>query len=602
MITPDYNVIATGLIEDSIKCAWTKIKKFFTDMQKKDLLASGVAFEKYLNKTRDKNIKIKTLIYRREPVDLYSFYECVGVKCRDKIIDTHTIKNITSLSNKVIITGTGGIGKSILLKHLFLNSIIETENIPVLLELRSLNALMKKNDFDLARALYENLVNNGFELEYQFYEYSLQKGAYIFLLDGYDELNRDSAHVVAQSIKNMSDKYSNNTFIISSRPSDEFISWSNFLEMSACNLTKEQALSLIHKIKFDENIKERFCKELEDTLFKRYESFASNPLLLNIMLLTFESHAKVPDNLIDFYENAFSALFNMHDATKDSYVRDIRSKLSCEEFKNILAHICLKTYFQNEFEFTESKLNSYIKDALDKIGFSKCAVSDYKEDLVASVCILVKDGLIYKFSHRSFQEYFAAWYMCKLTDDNQVILFNEHLKKSFLSSSNIFLPILYNMQKDKFNQIFLCPHIEQIKKDYDKLGVGLKFFSKIFERISVIETREGKRKETSLHFIVNNTHGLYAEIIFLACSLNGYKGKYSKNKENRLAQKLKAIMQEHSLPNTIDLKNLQIYLKEEDIIEAFDFMNDRVLFIFSILKKYQNKANSNKLKDILDII
>ena len=61
-------------------------------------------------------------------------------------------------------------------------------------------------------------------------------------------------------------------------------------------------------------------------------------------------------------------------------------------------------------------------------------------------------------------------------------------------------------------------------------------------------------------------------------------------------------MQEHSLPNTIDLKNLQIYLKEEDIIEAFDFMNDRILFIFSILRKYQNKANSNKLKDILDII
>ena len=43
------------------------------------------------------------------------------------------------LGNKIIVTGTGGIGKSILFKHLFLNTIEETGLIPVLIELRSFN-------------------------------------------------------------------------------------------------------------------------------------------------------------------------------------------------------------------------------------------------------------------------------------------------------------------------------------------------------------------------------------------------------------------------------------------------------------------------------
>ena len=33
-----------------------------------------------------------------------------------------------------------------------------------------------------------------------------------------------------------------------------------------------------------------------------------------------------------FTREAFVTLFNVHDATKDSFVRDIRSGLSCEDF------------------------------------------------------------------------------------------------------------------------------------------------------------------------------------------------------------------------------------------------------------------------------
>ena len=75
--------------------------------------------------------------------------------------------------------------------------------------------------------------------------------------------------------------------------------------MSACALTKEQALNLIKKIDYSEPAKSTFYQELDNNLYDKYKSFASNPLLLTIMLLTFSNHASIPAKLNDFYEAAF---------------------------------------------------------------------------------------------------------------------------------------------------------------------------------------------------------------------------------------------------------------------------------------------------------
>lgn len=250
------------------------------------------------------------------------------------------------------------------------------------------------------------------------------------MLDGFDEVNRDRLKKVQEEIKSFSDKYEKNAYIISSRPTELFIGWNDFIETSVMSLTKEQALSLVGKIEFDEASKKAFYAELDNVLYDKYRSFASNPLLLTIMLLTFSNHASIPENLNEFYEEAFTTLFNMHDATKDCYLRDIRSGLGCEEFKKVFAYICFKSYFSQQFEFTEHQLKERIQESKERFSSYKFTVEDYEEDLTLSVCMLVRDGLEYQFSHRSFQEYFAAWYTCKLTDDVQTKLLTSWFDES----------------------------------------------------------------------------------------------------------------------------------------------------------------------------
>lgn len=587
--------VATNLAEDAVTSAWGKIKKYFKDIDAQDEIRYGTAYEEYLRNTKNKYSKVKTLIYRHSPRDIYSFYESIGLKFKGKTIDTADISNLLKVSTKTIITGTGGIGKSMLLKHLFLNAIETTELIPVLIELRSFNTYENK-EISLKNMIYNNLKQHGFYLEEEYFDYSIKEGGYIILLDGFDEISREKMPILTEQIREFCNKYPENDYIVSSRPSDEFIGWHDFIEMRSLSLTKEQALSLINKIDFDTTAKEKFYKELDETLYEKYKSFASNPLLLTIMLLTFTDNAYMPESLNDFYDQAFSTLFNMHDATKESYVRDIRSKIGCEDFKLIFSHICFKSYFRNQYDFSESEIREYILDAKKKFDTISFSIDDFLEDLTLSVCMLVKDGLKYTFSHRSFQEYFAALYTCKLTDDVQTKLLSNWLRESPSARIDLYFTMLFNMQSEKVNRIILVPGLKKIEQLYKKKGFTIEFLSDFF--MSELRTNKTSNNHYYLSLIVKDMYK--CNILTLTCSLNQYN--YTQNayaeQEKILAKEL---YKEKNKPIRFTFDEVIEKFGQERVLSALKGFENQFLFCMDILKKYQNNLANNKRK-VLSII
>ena len=597
--------VTTSLITEAIKSGWQRVKKFFKDLDAKDSIYYGNAYSDYLQNTYERNSKIKTLIYRRVPKDLYSFYECVGVQYKNTIIDTSNVTNLLKISNKLIITGTGGIGKSILLKHLFLNTIENTEYIPVLIELRKFNNIEPK-DISLYNAIYQNLSDNGFKLEDEYYSYSLSEGGYVILLDGFDEVNREKVGKVSEEIKNFTGKYNDNRFVISSRPSDNFIGWNDFHEATACQLTKEQALSLIRKTEFDETVKNTFYNALDNELFEKYNSFASNPLLLTIMLLTFNNHASIPEKLNDFYEEAFATLFNMHDATKDCYVRDIRSSLGCEDFKMIFAYICFKSYFKGDFEFSEARLRDYIQQAKEKFNDRCFSVDDFQEDLTLSVCMLVKDGLNYRFTHRSFQEYFAAWYTCKLTDDVQSKLLTGWLSESSSCLTDEYIGMLFDLQTDKVNKIIFCPGIKTIKSIYEEHGFSCDLLRKMFDGITINRRYFKENGQTRKCYVAS----LYVKdrylcnIMQLACRLNKYPFPRSPEFNTETEEILqKIVLSKHnSLPQTWTFDEIFPIIDPDQLLFCVQWFDRHLHFCFDIYEKYSENAalKKRKVSSIID--
>ena len=591
--------VATNIVEDSAKNAWNKIKKFFKDLDAKDSIRYKTAYEKYLINTKQKVSKIKTIIYRRAPKDLYSFYECIGVRYNGNTINTENINDILKVGNKIIVTGTGGVGKSILFKHLFLNTVAETEYIPVLIELRSFNIYDVK-DISIYTAIYKCLVDNGFELSEEYFEYSLREGAYIIFFDGYDEVNRDKTEKITSEIKALSEKYGENKFFISSRPSEEFIGWNDFCEVETLKLNKQQALNLVKKLEFDEVVKDTFYKELDRTLYDKYESFASNPLLLNIMLLTFQKHASIPERLNDFYDEAFVTLFNVHDATKDSYVRDIRSGLGCEDFKLVFSYICFKSYFNGEFQFSESRIRFYIQQAKEKFDRFNFTVENFQEDLTQSVCMLVKEGGTYRFSHRSFQEYFAAWYTCKLVDDVQAKLLLNWIQESDSVFSDSYFTMLFDLQSEKVNKIILCPILKEVKKLYLQYGFSIDLLNILFKGMKFTKRLNGEKMRYSTSLTIKNQYLCYGLMLNNRLNMFPYSDNNDKQ-EKQIFEKMEKYMvnknhkrNARSLSATFD-EVLEV-LKPEELLKHLEWFQNQIEFAIQIVEKYDDRKISRKKK------
>jgi len=591
--------VATNIVEDSAKNAWNKIKKFFLDLDAKDSIRYKTTYEKYLINTEQKVSKIKRIIYRRAPKDLYSFYECIGVLYNGNTINTENINNLLEIGNKIIVTGTGGVGKSILFKHLFLNTVAETEYIPVLIELRSFN-IHDVKDISIYTAIYKCLVDNGFELSEEYFEYSLREGAYIIFFDGYDEVNRDKTEKITSEIKALSEKYGENKFFISSRPSEEFIGWNDFCEVETLKLNKQQALNLVKKLEFDEVVKDTFYKELDRTLYDKYESFASNPLLLNIMLLTFQKHASIPERLNDFYDEAFVTLFNVHDATKDSYVRDIRSGLGCEDFKLVFSYICFKSYFNGEFQFSESRIRFYIQQAKEKFDRFNFTVENFQEDLTQSVCMLVKEGGTYRFSHRSFQEYFAAWYTCKLVDDVQAKLLLNWIQESDSVFSDSYFTMLFDLQSEKVNKIILCPILKEVKKLYLQYGFSIDLLNILFEGMKFTKRLNGEEMRYSTSLTIKNQYLCYGLMLNNRLNMFPYSDNNDKQ-EKQIFEKMEKYMvnknhkrNARSLSATFD-EVLEV-LKPEELLKHLEWFQNQIEFAIQIVEKYDDRKISRKKK------
>ena len=453
------NIVLDKYLSPIISKTTDKVKSSYNEVK----INLGTSFEAYLTKSYEKYSKIKTIIYGIEPKRLYDFFEIPFLKKGSDIIKPTTTKVLTDLSKFLIIEGSGGIGKSTLMKHLFLSELELKDYIPIFIELKDFN---DEEHLDLEKLLLKKLnqFHNTFQEEYL--NYALQSGCFLFLLDGYDELYSENQKEFFKKLNDFCDKYPENHYILSSRPysESEFIEFQRFTVLKAVPFTKEQAISLITKIEYpDEELKDRFICDLQNSLYDRHESFASNPLLLNIMLSTYNDYAEIPQKLHLFYYQAFDTMLSKHDATK-SYRRKMLSDLSSDTFKECFAIFCFLTYQKAKTEFTFPEIEDIFKKFPPRIK-NVLNIDNFIYDLENCLCVLYKEGSRYKFSHRSFQEYFVAYFL-NIQTDSKMRDYSFHLIESgkFRTSADSVFPMLEDMSTQRFNNNILIPLLDKFEE------------------------------------------------------------------------------------------------------------------------------------------
>lgn len=322
------------------------------------------------------------------------------------------------------------------------------------MELRKLNSL---SSYDVVSFIRASAFGNT-EFDEATFAHFCSQGAFVFILDGFDEVIREKREELESQILALSKKFPSCGLVVSGRPDSRFDAWGEFSTFKAAPFGYDQFRSLIGKVPFDSETKRAFLKIATESFFAEHESFLSNPLLSLMMLLTFRDNAEIPGRLSTFYENCFATLYAQHDALKESFNR--KKTLDQLRFKRLFSAFSLVSYLASKPSFDGAEFISTIEKAVSITGIAE-SVENISHDFLESVNLLVKEGQTYYFIHRSFQEFFAAYCVCNVISARQQgDVLTKFAKRRFDSS----LRLTYELHPRLVEDSLLMPLYRELNK------------------------------------------------------------------------------------------------------------------------------------------
>ena len=474
--------------------------------------SGSIPFFKYLSAVKEYYRKLKTLLYDKTPKEFYSFYVCNDLKYNQKAIGNISAARLCSLSHFIIISGIGGLGKSMMMRHLLLNAIDnydELKFLPIFIQLKDYG----ESTGDLHDYVYSVVKHFDENITSEQLTAILESGSCLLLFDGLDEIISALSTRFVRELESFVCHYPQSHFVLSSRPFRQFVALNNFCELELQPFSKMQALKMIDNFKFSEDerkIKESFRNQLEHELWYSHREFAENPLLLTIMLMSFEEYSIVPLKMYKFYEMAFETLARKHDDAK-LLVREFKSGLSKDVIADYLAKICFLSYKDEKYELTGNEFKFYFDQCQNNTS-SKINADDFLFDVSNNLCLLLHEGGKYRFIHRSFQEYFCAKNLKngfeKVSTDKKELMSAGLIRffDRFDNSDDKVLDMLYDMVPEKTEEFIIIPYLENLVGDNpveDEDGYWA-FLEKVYPSIKVCH-------EYHEHYEIDSETGEYTD-------------------------------------------------------------------------------------------
>ena len=456
----------------------------FRDKNKKaseQALPSSEDFLEYYHRTYKKLVVVNTLVFNNSQRLLPDIYIPLTIssthdeKIRSKV--NGFPQKVSDEFGNLLITDTAGMGKSTMMKTIFLDCISSNIGIPIFIELRRLNS--EKSIVDEIKEQLNSLNKN---FDTQLLLNLLADGGFIIILDGYDEISLSQRDVVTSDIQEFISKASNNRFFITSRPEKSLASFGSFQEFRISPLNKKEAFELLRKYDRQGTISSLLIKKIEEKDMSNVQEFLTNPLLVSLLYTAFEHKQAIPFKKYLFYRQVYDANFESHDLTKgDSYTHEKYSKLEIDDFHRVLRHIGYSCFKKQKIEFTKDELLKLIAESKKFcIGLS-FKESDFLMDILKTVPLFTQDGNYYRWSHKSLQEYFAAQfiYLDSKIKQNDILLriFNHPSLEKFINVLDLYYDMDYRSFRNTILYSLLDDFVSYIASCYndlsDSIGIEL---------------------------------------------------------------------------------------------------------------------------------
>lgn len=427
------------------------------------------AVASHMESTFEKCYYIKTIL-RDKRETFSSIYSDQGfILPDDSRVDQNKLIEFIRSGNTVVIQGTGGGGKSMFVRYLWLYYFAHfRESLPVFIELRNLNNTLNADftELDLENYIFHSVVSDSGSLSQKTFSELLKNGKIVIFLDGFDEINHQHRDASQRAIVNLKGKNPKCTFVVTSREDERFIGWHQFSTIQVSALTKDECVNLLSKAPFDEEQRSKILNKVSNSLYDTHTSFLSNPLLAYMTLVTYAYNPNFSDKMFQFYELAFDALYYRHDLTKGGgYNRRFYTNLDKPQFQKFLSYFCLRTYYDQRLEYTAQSLSDYIDEVkrIEPTAFTNLDNNLFIKDIMESVCILKKDGVEFTYTHRKFQEYFAAYCISRVASRNLTKMFQKFSHRY----NDEVLSMVYDLNPDLFREKYIKPLHASYKSFFD---------------------------------------------------------------------------------------------------------------------------------------
>jgi len=392
------------------------------------------------------------------------------------------IKEITAKKDNYLIIGDAGSGKTTLsffiIREILIKKLQEYKsnniinNLPVILRA---SKLKKENIESFEEFILKINEINKSETD-------------ILCIDGIDELDRDLRLELKYQLQKYKEKYPNTTLILTSRKImpiiDDFETF-NQLELMPYELSKAIEFIKEYFIKF--KLEEELLDYLEESLKEWEETFPLYPLSLKLLINVVREHKEIPSSITELYNRYIDIIVGKSDNAPEIdklFEPDIK-----KDFFAYLAHeyFLKKNTIVIEKKDFEDAINNYVQDhshIQDKESFEK--------SLLRSGLLQIKNNEI-QFSHKSFLDYFIAYYYILneerenvyelyFTDEwEEVFLFYIGLKTKFTKQDSEKLFLKLQQLKDNFKREFLTLY----------LGKVLQYGWHTPDRLKIILIKEG---------------------------------------------------------------------------------------------------------------
>jgi hypothetical protein len=400
----DEKTIIDAVLSGAARTAFAQIIASITQRSKKKQIDAALVEQRLIG--RAKHVKsVKTLLSTDNPVPIDKFY------CPPRLT-SHNLSFVPHSSDDfredhVLIEGIAGQGKSILLRALCVDAILNHGRIAFFFELRKTD-----ESKPLITTILESLEELGLPRDMESLRYlTVAKGLEIYL-DGFDEIDQKKQERIDREVEYLISNYRFLRIFASSRPHVNLSKNPSFWTYRIENLNQEDVSRLIEKLLPNETLAASLKAKLAFHKGRALD-LLETPLLVTLLVAQYEQTQQIPEQLSEFYDSIFPVLFERHDSFKSPFQRPKHLKLTTHSYRKIFQQFCFFSLFLSSL--VHDRTISMCKKACDSL-IPGTDPEKFLQDVSEVSSLINEEGGEWSFIHNSVQEYYAAAFMLSGSD------------------------------------------------------------------------------------------------------------------------------------------------------------------------------------------